>query len=186
MHIFYHQGGRGVRKIIVYELLSLDGVAEDPQFDWDDTMGENLISIIETQDTVILGHRTYNEWAEFWPESGLEPFASFINGVMKYVVASTELDRTWSNTTIVKGDMIEFVSKLKSEPGSDIGVHGSISVARSLLAAGVVDELKLVVMPKILGQGNRLLEDLPAISLEPIRSKISPGGYLLVDYRIVK
>lgn len=105
---------------------------------------------------------------------------------MKYVVTSTALDRTWSNTVTIEGDMTQFINKLKSEPGLDIGVHGSIAVAQSLLAAGVVDELKLVIMPKIVGRGRKLLEGLSTILVEPIQSKISPGGYLLVDYRIIK
>jgi riboflavin biosynthesis pyrimidine reductase len=74
---------------------------------------------------------------------------------------------------------------LKAQDGGEIGVHASISLARALLTAGVVDELKLVIAPKIAGSGRRLLEGLPRIVLEPARSSISSGGHLLVDYRIV-
>jgi dihydrofolate reductase len=83
-----------VRKIVVYELLSVDGVAEDPDsfFGWDDAMDANLDAVIATQDAVILGRRTYTEWAQFWPSSQIEPFATFINGVTKYVATSTPLD----------------------------------------------------------------------------------------------
>jgi dihydrofolate reductase len=178
-----------VRKIVVYELLSLDGVAEDPDkffTDWDDLMDANLSEVIEAQDAVVLGRRSYDEWARFWPESDLEPFATFINGVAKFVVTSTPLDREWTNARVVDGGLIEFVRDLQNQPGDDIGVHASISVAQTLLAAGVVDELKLVIAPAIAGSGRRLLDGLPAQRLEAIRSVTSPSGHLLVDYRIVR
>ena len=177
-----------VRKVVVYELLSLDGVAEKPErffADWDDAMDANLGAVIAAQDSVILGRRSYEEWAEFWPGSDIEPFATFINGVAKYVATSTPLDRKWANTTVVDGQLVEFVRDLRNQPGADIGVHASISVAQALLAAGVVDELRLVIAPAILGSGRRLLDGLPAIRLEPVRSTTSPAGFLLVDYRVI-
>jgi dihydrofolate reductase len=128
-----------VRKIVVYELLSLDGVAEDPDgfiVDWDDAMNANLAAVIATQDAVILGRRSYTEWAQFWPGSQIEPFATFINGVTKYVATSTPLDRDWAKATAV--------------------------------------------------DGRRLLDGLPSIQLESIRSEMSPVGYLLVDYRVIR
>jgi dihydrofolate reductase len=94
-----------VRKIVVYELLSLDGVAEDPDgffADWDDAMDANLAAVIATQDAVILGRRSYTEWAQFWPSSQIQPFATFINGVTKYVATSTPLDRDWANATVLE------------------------------------------------------------------------------------
>ena len=177
-----------MRKIVVYELLSLDGVAEDPdQFitDWDDAMDANLAAVIGTQDAVILGRRSYDEWARFWPASEIEPFATFINGVAKYVATSAPLDRDWANAAVVDGDLVEFVRDLKTRPGDDIGVHASISVAQALLAADVVDELRLVVAPRIVGSGRRLLDGLPSIRLEPTRSATTPTGHLLLDYNVV-
>ena len=177
-----------MRKIVVYELLSLDGVAEAPEtfFGWDDALDTELAAGIATQDAVILGRRTYTEWAQFWPSSEIQPFATFINGVTKHVATSTPLDRDWANTTVIDGGLVEFVRHLKQQPGGDVGVHGSISVAQALLAAGVVDELKLVIGPMIAGRGRRLLDGLPSIQLEPIRGEISPTGYLLVDYRVIR
>jgi len=177
-----------VRKIVVYELLSLDGVAEDPDrfFDWDDAMDVNLAAVIATQDAVILGRRSYTEWAPFWPTSQIEPFATFINGVAKHIATSTALDRDWANATAVDGGLIPFARDLKQQSGGDVGVHASISVAQALLAADVVDELKLVIAPRIAGSGRRLLDGLPSIRLEAIRSQISPTGYLLVDYRVLR
>jgi dihydrofolate reductase len=176
-----------VRKIVVYEFLSLDGVAEDPDsfFGWDDAMDANLAAVIATQDAVILGRRSYTEWAQFWPSSQIEPFATFINGVTKYVATSTPLDQDWANTTAIDGGLVEFVRNLKQQRGGDVDVHASISVAQALLAADVVDELRLTIAPRIAGRGRRLLDSLPSIQLGSIRSETSPTGYLLVDYRVI-
>ena len=177
-----------MRKVVAYELLSLDGVAETPDgffTDWDDATEANLGEVIAAQDSVILGRRSYEEWAEYWPGSDIEPFATFINGVAKFVATSTPLDRNWANTSAVDGALVEFVRDLKNQPGTDIGVHASISVAQALLAAGVVDELRLVIAPAIAGSGRRLFDGLPAIRLESIRCSTSPAGYLLVDYRVI-
>jgi dihydrofolate reductase len=176
-----------MRKVVVYELLSLDGVAENPEeffTDWDDAMDANLAAVIQAQDTVVLGRRSYEEWARFWPGSDIEPFATFINGVAKLVATSRPLDQDWPNATRVDGELVEFVRDLKSQPGADIGVHASISVAQALLAARVVDELRLVIAPTIVGTGRRLLDGLSAIRLESVASTTSPTGYLLVDYRV--
>ena len=176
-----------MRKVVVYQLLSLDGVAESPDrfFGWDDALDANLDAVIATQDAVLLGRRSYDEWAGYWPDSDIEPFASFVNGVPKYVATSTPLDRTWDRSQVVDGDLITFVRDLKARPGGDVGVHGSISVARSLLAGGGGDELRLVVAPAVAGSGSRLLDGLPPLGLEVIRSSTSPTGHLLVDYRVL-
>jgi dihydrofolate reductase len=178
-----------MRKVVVYELLSLDGVAEDPdQFiaDWDEAMDANLAAVIAAQDAVILGRRSYDEWAAFWPDSTIEPFATFINGVQKYVATSASLDPHWDNAAAIDGDLADFVRGLREVPGGDIGVHASISVAQALLAAGLVDELRLVIAPRISGSGRRLLDGLPPLRFETIRSTASPTGHLLADYRIVR
>jgi dihydrofolate reductase len=178
-----------VRKIVAYELLSLDGVAEDPDefiTDWDDAMDANLAAVIASQDAVILGRRSYDEWAEFWPGSEIQPFATFINGVAKYVATSAPLDPEWANATVVGGGLVEFVRDLKDGPGGDVGVHASISVAQTLLAADLVDELRLVIAPRIVGSGRRLLDGLPSLRLESIQSATSPTGHLLVDYRVLR
>ncbi|MCU1526320.1 MAG: deaminase [Frondihabitans sp.] len=178
-----------MRKVVAYELVSLDGVAESPdEFfdDWDDAMEANLAAVIATQDAVILGRRSYTEWAQFWPSSQIEPFATFINGVTKYVATATPLDEQWAHATALEGDLVEFVRDLSQQPGGDIGVHASISVTQELLDADVVDELHLVIAPRIVGHGRRLLDGLPATRLESIRSEISPTGYLLADYRVLR
>jgi dihydrofolate reductase len=176
-----------MRKVVAFEFLSLDGVVESPDrffTAWDDVMDQNLGALIGAQDAVILGRRSYDEWSEFWPTSDIEPFATFINGVAKYVATSAPLERDWTNSTVIDGDLMEFVRDLKDRPGGDIGVHASISVAQALLAAGVVDELRIAIAPVIVGSGRRLLDGLPARQLESIRGVRSPSGYLLADYRI--
>jgi dihydrofolate reductase len=176
-----------MRKLVMYELMSLDGVAENPDeffADWDDVMDANLAAVIGSQDAVVLGRRSYDEWSRFWPESTIEPFATFINNVSKFVATTTSLTHGWTNATAIDGGLVEFVRGLKNEVGRDIGVHASISVAQTLLAAGVVDELRLVIAPAIAGRGRRLLDGLPSIPLELIRSTASPTGYQLVDYRV--
>src|SRR3954465_9658881 len=124
-----------MRKVDAFELVSLDGVAEDPDAfvtEWDQGVDDALGEVIAGQDAVILGRRSFDEWAAFWPRSEIEPFASFINGVAKYVATSTPLERTWANAAVVDGNLIDFVRELKDRSGGDIGVHASISVAQTL------------------------------------------------------
>src|SRR3954464_8727750 len=176
-----------MRKVVAFSFLSVDGVAESPDrffTAWDDVVDASGDALIATQDAVVLGRRSYDEWADFWPDSDIEPFATFINGVAKYVATSTPLDQTWADSTAVDGDLVDFVRDLKSRPGADIGVHASISVAQALLAAGIVDELRLVVAPMVAGGGRRLLDGVPETRLEETRATTSPTGYLLVEYRV--
>src|SRR5262249_53306445 len=151
------------------ELLSLDGVAEAPELfiEWDEVLDANLAAVIATQDAVILGRRSYDAWSQFWPSSEIEPFATFVNGVAKHVATSTALDGDWANASAIEGGLVEFVRELQQQDGGDIGVHASISVAQALLAAGVVDELRLVIAPRVVG-GRRLLDGLPPLRLEAI------------------
>ena len=175
------------RKLIAYELLSLDGVAEDPdQFitEWDGAMDENLARVIATQDAVILGRRTYNDWTAFWPTSDIEPFATFINGVDKYVVTSSAPDDLWANTLVIEQGPFEFIAALKEQPGGDIGLHGSIALTGALLKAGLVDEIRLVVAPALQGSGRRLFDTGANTRLALVRSVVSPSGYLLLDYEV--
>jgi dihydrofolate reductase len=181
--------GQTSRKVVAGHFLSLDGVAEAPER-FHHRVGrrdgcQRRRSHLPPRTPVILGRRTYDEWAEFWPGSEIQPFASFINAVPKYVATSTRLDREWTSSRVIDGGLVDFVRHLKGQPGGDIGVHGSISVTRTLLAADVVDELRLVIAPTIAGSGQRLLDGLPLIRLETIRGAASSSGHVLVDYRVV-
>jgi dihydrofolate reductase len=176
-----------MRKVVAYELLSLDGVAERPErfvTEFDDVMEENLARVIGTQDAVILGRRTHQEWARFWPGSEIEPFATFINGVRKFVATSTSLERTWANSTVIDGDVTTFVAELKQQPGGDIGIHGSISLVQSLLNANLVDTLTLVIAPAVHVDGRSLLQGTTPRRLSLTRAVTAPSGYLLLDYEL--
>lgn len=93
--------------------------------------------------------------------------------------------RPWNNSAVIDGDLVEFVRDLKDSAGGDIGVHFSISVAQALLAAGVIDALRLAVAPVVVGRGRRLLDGLPPVRLEAISSATTPSGFLLADYRVL-
>jgi dihydrofolate reductase len=175
-----------MRKVVAYELLSLDGVAERPDaffIEFDDVMRENLRRVIATQDTVILGRRSYDEWADYWPNSSIEPFASFINGVEKFVVTSSAPGLDWANTTVVDGGLPEFITELKARPGGDIGLHASITLTQSLLEAGLVDELRLVIAPAVHMHGRKLFDKGLPRRLTLIRQVASPSGSLLLDFK---
>jgi len=144
-----------MRKVVAYHLMSLDGVAEEPSdffADFDDVMRENLRRVIATQDVVLLGRRSYDEWSDFWPSSDIEPFASFINGVEKYVVTSTVPEELWAHTTVIDGGLTDIVTQMKEQSGGDIGVHGSIALTQSLLESGLIDEVRLVIAPVLQGE----------------------------------
>jgi dihydrofolate reductase len=175
-----------MRKLVLYTLLSVDGVAEHPDryvLDFDEAMLANLGEVIRTQDAVLLGRRTYDDWAAYWPTSDDQPFADFVNGVRKYVVTSTPPTVAWANTTVVTDPAPEFVADLKQQPGGDIGIHGSIRLARSLLAADLVDELRLVTSPTVAGSGRPLFGgDDTVRRLALIRVEGTPSGAVLAHY----
>ncbi|MGH1547659.1 dihydrofolate reductase family protein [Leifsonia poae] len=152
------------RRVVLYELISLDGFADDPGegqwlVDTGTKLGDFLAETIATQDAVLLGRRTYEKWAPYWPTAQVQPFADFINATPKYVFTSSPLDLDWTQSTPVAEDAAAFVAALKRQPGADIGIHGSLSLARALLAAHLVDELRLVLAPSLAGGGKRLFGD---------------------------
>jgi len=176
-----------MRRVVAYELLSLDGVAESPdQFihEFDEVMSENLGRVIAAQDTVLLGRQTFKDWAAFWPSSEIQPFADFINAVQKFVVTRTPCDAAWTNWAVATGELAAFVTELKQQQGADIGVHGSIALTQQLLHHGLVDELRLVIAPAVQIRGRKLFEDVPPTRLTLTRTVVSPSGYLLLDYRV--
>jgi dihydrofolate reductase len=176
-----------MRKVVAYELLSLDGVAEAPDefvTEFDGVMRENLGRVIATQDSVLLGRRTYDEWSAFWPPSDIQPFADFINSVEKFVATSTTPGELWANSSVVPGGLSEFVTGLKQRAGGDIGLHGSIALTQSLLEAGLVDELRLVVTPALHMHGRKLFDRGLPKGLTLTRQVASPSGHLLLDYRV--
>jgi dihydrofolate reductase len=190
-----------VRRIVVYVITSLDGAVDDPTRlfppdvdpdrpqppTFDDELIAREAELIGQQDAVLLGRHMYDAWSRYWPTSDEQPFADFINGVKKYVVTSTPLaderGDVWGDVEAVGGSLTEIVGHLKALPGKDIGVHGSITLAQSLLAEGLVDELHLAVAPVIDPAGRRLFEraeDLQRLTLRSVTP--TPGGALWLVY----
>ena len=150
-----------MRKVTAGLFSTIDGVVQAPdqwQTAFDDEMGAVLSRMLEEQDAVLLGRVTFTEWAGYWPTSTDEPFASWINSTPKYV-ASTTLDSVdgWSNSTLIKGSLADYVRELREQPGGAIGTAGSPSLVRSLVEADLLDELTLMVSPVVAGGGRKRL-----------------------------
>jgi len=184
-----------VRKLVLYTLMSLDGAVdhplryfapdahEVPAFDAE--MDAHEDAIIAKQDAVLLGRNMYDEWSQYWPTAEHQPYAGFINNVKKYVVTSRPLTAEWNNSEAVSGPIEDLVHDLKAMDGGDIGVHGSIELAQSLLAAGLVDELQLVVGPTFGCEGRRLFGSTDSLRrLELLAGRPTPSGSLLLSYRV--
>jgi dihydrofolate reductase len=181
-----------MRKIIANLFISLDGVVEEPA-DWhfpyfNDEMGAAVDAVLGTADTVLLGRRTYDDHAGAWPEreaAGEEDaeFAKALGDVRKIVVSRQRLELTWRNSEQLQGDLVEAVAALKNEPGGPIATSGSISVVRQLLAAGVLDELRLLVHPIAVRKGMRLFDEGERpIPLRLISSEAFSTGVLNLVY----
>jgi dihydrofolate reductase len=187
-----------MRKVVQYTLTSLDGAVDDPRRyfpgssltedaapTFDQVMIDLESEMIGRQDAVLLGRHMFDEWSGYWPTSDEQPFADFINGVRKYVVTSTPLTKAWSRAEATAGPIAEVVRDLKARPGGDIGVHGSIALAQSLLAAGLVDELVLAVGPVLDPVGRRLFDGVAGLRrLELVRATPTPSGSVWMTYRV--
>ncbi len=157
-------------RIVVTEFVSLDGVMEDPggaedfkyggwTFQFDRGEGDKF-KMDEALDAeaLLLGRVTYEGFAAAWP-SRADEFADKFNSMPKYVVSSTLDKAEWNNSTVLRGDVAEEVSKLRQAPGGNIVVHGSRTLAQMLIEHDLVDELRLMVFPVVLGTGKRLFGD---------------------------
>jgi dihydrofolate reductase len=176
------------RNVVLYELMSLDGFADDPgEGEWfgdaDERLMAFLADVITRQDTVLLGRRTFEKWAPHWPNSTLQPFADFINTTPKLVFSSTAPTLDWAGTTHVTEPATTCIAELKEHSGGDIGIHGSLTLARTLLAAQLVDELRLVVAPNLAGRGKPLFDDDAELQRFQLLSCDRSGGCLLLHYR---
>jgi dihydrofolate reductase len=180
-----------VRKIVAAEFLSLDGVMESPDqwhFDYfNDEMGEAVGEGFATSDALLMGRVLYEEWAAYWPNQNPEenPVAATMNGIRKYVVSTTlEGPLEWNNTTLIGEDVAEELSEIKRQPGKDIVISGSGALVRSLLDDGLIDELKLMVHPVVVGRGKRLFEDGgKQTALELVDSRTFATGVVYLTYR---
>jgi dihydrofolate reductase len=182
-------------KIVITEFISLDGVVEDPggsedfkyggwsfelsrgdegdKFKVDETMGS---------DALLLGRKTYEGFADAWPKRDGE-FADKFNNMPKYVVSSTLTDPEWSNSIVVDGDLADAVAKIRAEHEGDIVVHGSAQLSQALLEQDLVDELRLMVYPVVLGAGKRLFgETSDKKTLKLVESQPVGDGVVILVY----
>jgi dihydrofolate reductase len=187
-----------MRKVVLYTLMSLDGAVDDPRRYFpgtdptvptapvfDPVLADLEARMIRSQDAVLLGRHMYDEWSRYWPTSDEQQFAAFINSVKKYVVTSTPLTSSWGDAEAVTSPIADVVRDLKALPGGDIGVHGSIELAQSLLAADLVDELNLAIGPVLDPTGRRLFARLDEWHrLELLNATPTPTGSLWITYRV--
>ena len=183
-------------RIVITEFVSLDGVVEDPggseefkhggwSFEFDRGAEGDEFKLEETRQSaaLLLGRVTYEGFAEAWPSREGE-FADIFNSMPKYVVSSTLTDPDWTNTTVLDGDLVQEVSKLRDGPDGDVVVHGSAQLAQALIEHDLVDELRLMVFPVVLGTGKRLFGDAgEKKTLELVDSKVVGDGVVILTYR---
>ena len=189
-------------KLTVMEFLSLDGVSQGPGSPEEDTSNgftrggwlvphidgafiEQTTEWLGHADALLLGRRTYEAFARDWPQitDPDDPFTGSMNSLPKYVVSNTLSEADWNPSTILSGDLATEVAELKQRPGRELQVHGSARLAQSLLAAGLVDELRLVVAPVVVGQGRRLFDDGgPPAGLRLRSATTTPGGLVVLVY----
>lgn len=176
-----------MRKLISYLFISVDGVVEAPDRFLRDDLYQDLTPLDETiaeQDAVLLGRKTYEEWSMFWPDSKIEPFATFINNAPKYVASKSLKSLSWPRSNLLSGEIRDEVAALKDQVGKAIGIHGSISLVQALLVAGLLDELKFVLCPAVAGQGRRLLDRAgKPIQLDLQSARATPGGLQYLVFR---
>ena len=181
-----------MRKITAGLFIALDGVVEAPD-QWhfpyfNEEMGAAVGASLGAADTVLFGRKTYDSFAGAWPEreaAGGEDadFAKALGDARKIVVSSRRLEFTWRNSEQLEGDLVEAVTALKNEPGGDIALSGSVSVVRQLLAAGLLDELHLLVHPIAVRKGMRLFDDADTtMPLKLVSSQAFQTGVLSLVY----
>lgn len=189
-----------MRKLIVSEFVSLDGVMQAPGgIDedrdggftrggwtmpyWHDDIGKSFFALMQRVDTFLLGRKTYlGHAAAFEPMPAGDPFGDVMNAPRKYVVSKTLTAPTWRNTTIIRGDVVETVRALKQEPGKAIITDGSSQLVHTLLAHGLVDELHLLVYPITLGQGKRVFPEGAALDFMLHSATPYPTGVVGLHY----
>ena len=177
-----------MRKVVAALAVSLDGVVESPER-WqrryfDPEMAEIIWEAAERSDAMLLGRRTYEELAEFWPRqrNGL-PMSDYMNRTPKHVVSTTLDTFDWENSSLVTGDVREQVAELKRQPGKNIQVNGSPTLVRFLLREGLLDDLVLLVHPVVVGSGRRLFENGDSTTeLRLVESRILASGVLSLTY----
>ena len=182
-----------MRKLVITENITLDGSIEmlddwfDPQLQDEDLLEESHRQDAQA-DALLVGRRTFEDFRGYWPKQTDDAtgVTDYLNSVAKYVVSSTMSDPRWENSTVLAGDPVEQACDLKAQSGKDIVLTGSISLAHTLIAAGIVDEYRMFVYPAVQGRGRRLFPDGTAIGtlnlVEPPKSFRS--GITLLRYAV--
>jgi dihydrofolate reductase len=187
-------------KVVVSEFVSLDGVMEDPggaegfehggwtfQFDRGPEGNKFKLDELFAADALLLGRVTYQGFAKAWPSiTDDEGFADKMNSMRKYVVSTTlsDAEATWNNTTVIRGDAVAEIARLKAQPGGDLLVAGSRQLAQTLVERGLVDEYRLMVFPIVLGSGKRLFQDVGTVARLALRGATTAGsGIVLLTYQ---
>ena len=177
-----------MRKVIVYEYMTLDGVVEAPekwQFPYlSNDVAETIQTQISDADAIVLGRVTYDIFAASWPQRTHNEFgvADKLNSAPKYVVSSTLKNPDWSNTTLIKGNTPEEIAKLKQGPGGNIAILGSAALVQSLMGCDLIDEYQLMVHPIAIGSGKRLFPTGVNLPLKLVESKAFTSGVILLRY----
>jgi dihydrofolate reductase len=174
-----------VRKLIVTEFMSLDGVVEDPAWTfpyWSDEVARFKGEETAACDALLLGRVTYEGFAAAWPQSKDEG-ADYFNGVRKYVVSKTlQEPLEWNNSTLIQDNVVEEITDLKRQGGKDIAVHGSAALVQTLMQHDLVDRYRLLVYPVVLGEGQRLFEGGIPATLKLLESRSFGSGVVALVY----
>ena len=175
-----------MRKIVAGLHMSLDGVIESPEkwsFDYYcDEVGQSIKARRDATETLLLGRTMYQEFAAFWPGQSGE-VADFMNNTPKLVASTTLTSVDWSGATLIEGDVVTALTALKEKPGGAITITGSATLIRSLLRAGLLDELHLMVCPIVLGTGKRLFDETNGrVPLQLAGSESFPTGVVHLTY----
>lgn len=173
-----------MRKIVVTEFLSLDGVMEDPAWTfpyWNDEISNFKSEEERTTDALLLGRVTYEGFAAAWPTSTDEG-APFMNSVRKYVVSTTLDKAEWNNSVLIKQNVVDEIIKLKQQPGQDILVYGSGALVQTLIKHDLVDSYRFLVYPVVLGTGMRIFQEGTAATLKLVECRALSGGVAALVY----
>lgn len=174
-----------MRKLVVTEFVSLDGVMENPAWTfpyWNDEIAKFKGDETSASDALLLGRVTYQGFAAAWPNSKDEG-APYFNSVRKYVVSTTLNKAEWNNSHLIKGNIVEEISKLKQQDGKDITVHGSGRLIQTLMQHDLVDVYRLLIYPLVLGKGQRLFEDGINTKLKLAETKTFSSGVVALIYQ---
>jgi dihydrofolate reductase len=174
-----------MRKVIVTEYVSLDGVMEEPAWTapyWNDEVAKFKYDELFASDILLLGRVTYQGFAASWPTMDEGEFGDRMNSLPK-VVASTTLDKAEWNASLIKGNIAEEVSKLKQQSGQNILIYGSGELVHTLMGHDLIDEYRLLTYPVVLGKGKRLFKDGSNTTLKLVETKSFSSGVVALVYQ---